>query len=102
MVKAPTPPRASPSCARGSGVAPSPRSSAPPHTLAPALLSGPAGTHATLSPTLTRRLDPRQLCGISDFAQGGLQGGTYTTAGITELCEGLKGSAITSLRCAAP
>ena len=65
--------------------------------LAPALLSGPAGTHATLSPTLTRRLDRNQLCGIDDDG-----GGTYTTAGITELCEGLKGSAITSLRCAAP
>jgi len=27
--------------------------------------------------------------------------GTYTTEGITKLCEGLKGSAITSLKCAA-
>ena len=40
---APTPPRASPSCARGSrAAAPSPRSSAPPHTLASArYLVGP-------------------------------------------------------------
>jgi hypothetical protein len=28
-------------------------------------------------------------------------GGTYTTVGLTKLCEGLKGSAITSLKCAA-
>jgi len=27
---------------------------------------------------------------------------TYTTEGITKLCEGLEGSAITSLECAAP
>ena len=27
--------------------------------------------------------------------------GTYTTVGITKLCEGLKGSAVTSLECAA-
>ena len=34
------------------------------------------------------------LCGLS---QGW---GTYTTEGITKLCEGLKGSAVTSLKCA--
>ena len=27
--------------------------------------------------------------------------GTYTAAGINKLCEGLKGSAVTSLKCAA-
>jgi len=27
--------------------------------------------------------------------------GTYTTEGITKLCEALKGSAVTSLKCAA-
>ena len=37
-----------------------------------------------------------QLCGLD------LQGrGTYTAEGITALCEGLKGSAVTSLECAA-
>ena len=36
-----------------------------------------------------------QLCGINRRGQG-----TYTTEGITKLCEGLKGSAVTSLRCA--
>ena len=36
------------------------------------------------------------LCGL-DWKGGG----TYTTEGITTLCEGLKGSAITSLKCAA-
>jgi hypothetical protein len=37
-----------------------------------------------------------QLCGVSMFGDG-----TYTTEGITKLCEGLKGSAVTSLECAA-
>jgi hypothetical protein len=37
-----------------------------------------------------------QLCGISQVCDG-----TYTTEGITKLCEGLKGSAITSLACVA-
>jgi len=40
-------------------------------------------------------LGSNQLCGI------GIDGGTYTTEGITKLFEGLKGSAITSLKCAA-
>ena len=35
-----------------------------------------------------------QLCGVSSIY------GTYTTEGITKLCEGLKGSAVTSLKCA--
>ena len=35
-----------------------------------------------------------QLCGVSPW------GGTYTTEGITQLCEALKGSAVTSLECA--
>ena len=37
-----------------------------------------------------------QLCGLN--ANGN---GTYTAEGITKLCEGLKGSAVTSLKCAA-
>ena len=41
-------------------------------------------------------MDANQLCGISYYDQG-----TYTTEGITKLCEGLKGSAVTSLKCAA-
>ena len=36
-----------------------------------------------------------KLCGIK-YGQG-----AYTADGITKLCEGLKGSAVTSLRCAA-
>ena len=36
------------------------------------------------------------LCGVNEFGDG-----TYTTEGITKLCEGLKGSAVTSLKCAA-
>ena len=46
--------------------------------------------------TLARSLGFNQLCGL-----GGNGNGTYTTKGITKLCEGLKGSAITSLECAA-
>ena len=36
------------------------------------------------------------LCGLGANGRG-----TYTTEGITKLCEGLRGSAVTSLRCAA-
>ena len=36
-----------------------------------------------------------QLCGIDSRGFG-----TYTAEGITKLCEGLKGSAVTSLKCA--
>ena len=42
------------------------------------------------------RLANNQLCGLNSFGQG-----TYTAEGITKLCEGLKGSAVTSLECAA-
>ena len=37
-----------------------------------------------------------QLCGLDEFGEG-----TYTAEGITKLCEGLKGSTVTSLECAA-
>ena len=36
-----------------------------------------------------------KLCGIDANGEG-----TYTADGITKLCEGLKGSAVTSLKCA--
>ena len=42
------------------------------------------------------RLDQNWLCGVNEYGRG-----TYTTEGITKLCEALKGSAVTSLRCAA-
>ena len=45
-----------------------------------------------------------QLCGLSGNVLCGLDymgRGTHTTEGITQLCEGLRGSAITSLECAA-
>ena len=42
-------------------------------------------------------LDGNQLCGLYDDEDGDTQG-TYTTLGFTKLCEGLKGSAVTSLR----
>ena len=41
-------------------------------------------------------MNSNALCGISRDGDG-----TYTTEGITKLCEGLRGSAITSLECAA-
>ena len=37
-----------------------------------------------------------ELCGVNIFGNG-----TYTADGITKLCEALKGSAVTSLKCAA-
>ena len=40
-------------------------------------------------------MDCNLLCGLDDEGNG-----TYTAEGITKLCEGLKGSAVTSLRCA--
>ena len=41
-------------------------------------------------------LDSTTLCGIDRRTFQG----TYTAEGITKLCEGLKGSCVTSLRCA--
>ena len=40
------------------------------------------------------------LCGVYSGGFGGVYG-TYTAEGIAKLCEGLKGSAVTSLECAA-
>ena len=50
----------------------------------------------TLPPSLGS-LAHNQLCGLNRYGQG-----TYTADGITKLCDGLKGSAVTSLKCAAP
>ena len=44
-------------------------------------------------------LDGTQLCGLYEDDDGDIRG-TYTTLGITKLCGALKGSAVTSLRCA--
>ena len=41
-------------------------------------------------------LGNNELCGVTTSGSG-----TYTTEGITKLCEALKGSAVTSLECAA-
>ena len=41
-------------------------------------------------------MDSNQLCGLNANGDG-----EYTTKGITKLCEALKGSAVTSLKCAA-
>ena len=45
-------------------------------------------------------MDGNELCGVWKDVRGDIHG-TYTTLGITKLCEGLKGSAVTSLRRAA-
>ena len=68
------------------------------------LLECAAATHPKRSPFLSAPVDTpssrgslrdNHLCGVSRHGHG-----TYTTEGITKLCEGLKGSAMTSLRCA--
>ena len=56
-----------------------------------AFLSAPVDTPPALG-----SLGFNQLCGVDRQGRG-----TYTTEGITKLCEGLKGSAVTSLMCAA-
>ena len=56
-----------------------------------AFVSAPVDTPCSLG-----RLGNNQLCGVD---RRGI--GTYTAEGITKLCEGLKGSAVTSLKCAA-
>ena len=48
----------------------------------------PGPTHGSLA--------SNQLCGLNSFGFG-----TYTAEGITKLCEGLKESSVTSLKCAA-
>jgi len=45
-------------------------------------------------------LASNQLCGLY-YDEYGYVMGTYSTEGITKLCEGLKGSSLTSLECAA-
>jgi hypothetical protein len=41
-------------------------------------------------------LADNKLCGLYGYGRG-----TYTAEGITKLCEALKGSAVTALKCAA-
>ena len=41
-----------------------------------------------------RSLSGNQLCGLNEYGEG-----TYTAEGITALCEGLKQSKVSSLRC---
>ena len=49
-----------------------------------------------LTPPSLGSLASNQLCGLDDRGRG-----AYTAEGITKLCEGLKESAVTSLKCAA-
>ena len=59
------------------------------------LLSTPVDT----SPSRAGSLTGNALCGLI-YGLHCIEG-TYTAEGITKLCEGLKGSAVTSLKCAA-
>ena len=63
---------------------------AAPRTQVFAFLSAPVDTPPALG-----SLGFNQLCGVDRQGRG-----TYTTEVITKLCEGLKGSAVTSLKCA--
>ena len=54
-------------------------------------VNGPIDTPPSLG-----SLAENTLCGVSADGKG-----TYTMEGITKLCEGLKESAVTSLKCAA-
>ena len=56
-----------------------------------AFVSAPIDT-----PPFLGSLANNQLCGIDSRGRG-----TYTAEGVTKLCEALKGSAVTSLKCAA-
>ena len=51
------------------------------------------------TPPFLGSLVDNQLCGVWKDYKRDIHG-TYTTEGITKLCEGLKGSAVTSLKCA--
>ena len=48
------------------------------------------------TPPFLGSLGNNQLCGLDERSRG-----TYTAEGITKLYEALKGSAVTSLKCAA-
>ena len=67
-------------------------SSAPPPHIVFAFVSAPID----IVPHSLGSLGDNELCGVTTSGSG-----TYTTEGITKLCEGLKGSAVTSLECAA-
>ena len=62
----------------------------------PPLLIAFASAPVNITPRSRGSLAANELCGLDDDFRG-----TYTIAGITALCEGLKGSTVTSLRCAA-
>ena len=69
-----------------------------PHALAPtcACCSVPLDVlhFSCTHPVVCGSLNTNELCGISILGEG-----TYTAEGINKLCESLKTSSITSLRC---
>ena len=56
-----------------------------------------ASAPVNITPRSRGSLAANELCSLDDDGRG-----TYTTAGITKLCEGLKESNVTSLECAPP
>ena len=62
-----------------------------------AFLSAPLDTHP-----FPGSLANNALCGLHMDECDRKITGTYTAEGIAKLCEGLKGSAVTSLKCATP
>jgi hypothetical protein len=61
-----------------------------------AALSVRLSVNAIDTPPSHGSLARNELCGLNSMGYG-----TYTTEGINKLCQGLKGSAVTSLKCAA-
>ena len=60
-----------------------------------AFVSAPIDTHP-----FPGSLANNTLCGVFKAPRSVSIWGTYTAEGIAKLCEGLKGSAVTSLKCA--
>ena len=74
----------------GSSVSACVESKAANRPLALTFVSAPIDTPPSLG-----SLAENRLCGVNKYGEG-----IYTTEGITKLCEGLKGGAVTSLKCA--
>ena len=53
-------------------------------------------TFCTFPEPVPHSLADNQLCGLTRLGRG-----TYTAKGVDKLCEGLKNSSITNLKCAA-
>ena len=65
------------------------------------LCQRPLTDHELITPAHRCSLANNGICGLTRTHCNEYGVGTYTAEGITKLCEGLKGSAVTSLECAA-